>query len=295
MRSQRPRRWSQLALIGALLLASATARANPWTRDQGSFYANLSFSRIDAESFYSPSKEKQPIRPYSQISLGFYAEVGLLDRWLTLTLDGTLYRRASIEAQGRTEGIGDLRIGWWSGLLTAPLRLSAGVLVGIPTGDADPSPDAGTAPGAELIAASLPTGDGEVDVEFKLSLGKGFGGGVWPLKHYAIAEVGYWLRTSGFADAFTYKAELGVQAPYPVIERLWIIARFFGVESFASQEEAASSFSGLGDGVTHNSWGLEAYVRIWRGLGVSAGFDGAFRARNLPAGAPIKFTLSYQR
>jgi hypothetical protein len=71
--------------------------------------------------------------------------------------------------------------------------------------------------------------------------------------------------------------------------------RFLGVESFASDAETVDGASGLGSGVSVASWGLEAYVRLWRGLGVSFYFAGAFRARALPAGANYTWSLSWQR
>ena len=251
-RHRRHRSVGTLVALAALHWASA-ATANPWTRDAGHHYANLSYSRIAANSFYGPNKSTQPLgNTYSQDSLGAYLEVGVLSRWLTVSADATLYRRSAIDNQGYTHGLGDMQLGLWSGLLTAPVRLTAGLLVGLPTGDARPEASTGAAAGAELIARSLPTGDGEGDVQWRLALGHGFGGrgSAWPLQHYLRAEVGYWLRTDGFHDAFAYLGELGVKAPYPVIDRLWLTVRLHGVESFASDEQAANSFSGLGDGVT---------------------------------------------
>src|SRR5213075_1399548 len=105
-----------------------------------------------------------PIIPYSKQLIGLYGELGIVDRWLTLSADATLFRFNRLEDQGSTRGLGDLRIGAWTGLIESPLRLSAGFLVGIPTGDASPRPGASSAdPEAQLIARSLPTGDGEWD------------------------------------------------------------------------------------------------------------------------------------
>lgn len=292
----------------ALALTTAETHANPWTRDQGSYYVNLSYATIGATGYYAPGGETVPIgNAYRQHSLGLYGEIGILDRWLTGVVDATLYRHSSVEGQGYVHGLGDLRVGLRSGLLVEPLRLTAGLTVGVPTGDPDPQ-SAGEDAGAELIAASLPTGDGEPDVELTLAAGKGFGGPgtFWPLKHYAIAEVGYWLRTrsrarsiagpSGqdFADAINWRAELGINLPWKVIERVWLIGRVYGSQSLASDEEARVGFSGLGNGVSHQSYGFEVYARLWRGLGLSFSQSGAWFARGIAAGAQYRFALSWE-
>jgi hypothetical protein len=283
------------ALALALLVAAPSlVLAGAWTRDQGHFYLNTSYSRIAATSFFSPGFNVIPIAPYEQHVLGFYGEVGVISRWLTLTLDGTLYRRNILPQSGFTEGIGDFRVGTWTGLLDKPVRLSLGWTVGIPVGD--PRPSAG--PNARLVdqqtAATLPTGDGEWDVEARLALGYAFGGyRRWPLQHYLVAEAGFWFRTA-FANSFVWRFELGVKFPWTFIKRFWFMLRFNGVESFASNEQAADNATGLGNGVTFISPGGMVYFEIWKGLGVSAGVDSAVRARSLPAAAQLMFNLSYQ-
>jgi hypothetical protein len=286
-------------VIGVLALTTATpAAANPWTRDQGSYYVNLSYTTIGASSYYDPTGETLPIgSSYRQHAVGLYTEVGIIDRWLTGVFDANLYRRSSLEDQGSVHGFGDLRLGLRSGLLVEPLRLTAGLMVGVPTGD--PVPDPGP--------ASLPTGDGEPDAELSLSAGKGFGGGGswWPLKHYAIAELGYWFRTrsranpSGpagpaFADAINWRFELGINLPWKVIERAWIMGRVFGSESLAGDDEVQPGFSGLGNGVTHRSYAFEIYVKVWRGLGLSFTRSGAWFARGIAAGAQYRAALSWE-
>jgi hypothetical protein len=87
--------------------------------------------------------------------------------------------------------------------------------------------------------------------------------------------------------------ELGISAPWRYVDRFWLIVRVFGSESFAGTD-ATLGFSGLGNGVTFTSYGLELSGRIWRGIGASVGFAGAFRARNVPAGAQLKFALGWE-
>jgi hypothetical protein len=282
-------------LLALIVTCSSTAKAGPWTRDQGHFYLNTSYSRIATDHYYGPDFHVVPILPYTQQVVGVYGEVGILSRWLTATVEGTLYRRNAISGQGYTEGVGDWRVGVWTGLVEKPVHLGFGLTVGIPVGDRAPSAGPGADPDAQQIARSLPTGDGEWDVEARLALGHSFGGVKrWPVRQYVAAEAGYWLRTRGIADAFVYKLQLGTNFPWKFIERFWIIARLTGVESFASNADAARDATGLGNGVTFIAPGLEVYGRIWRGLGAALAVDGALRARSVAAGEQLKVAVSYQ-
>lgn len=293
---------SRARLLAGLLLAGLTvaptlAHAGAWTRDAGSFFLNLAYQRIAAESFFSADFSKVPIRPYTQQTVSVYAELGVVQRWLTLVFDGQLYRRNTLEGQGFTDGLSDTRIGAWTGLLVAPVRLSFGLLVGLPTGDSAPKAGAGADADAQHLAATLPTGDGEADVELRLSMGHSFGGGKkgWPLAHYLQVDAGYWLRTSGFADAFTWALEVGTKFPWTFVERFWVIAKVFGVESFTGSDGAAATFTGLGNGLTFTAFGVQLYGRIYKGLGAAVQVDGAFRARGVAAGANLRFSLVYER
>ena len=282
------------ALLLVVLLCPSLARAGAWTRDAGHGYVNTSYAEIAASRFYSPDFRVVPIRPYAQHLVSVYGEVGLVSRWLTATVDGTLFRYNRIADAGATYGAGDWRVGLWTGLVTKPLRLSFGVTVGLPTGDARPNAGAGADADAQEIARSLPTGDGEWDVEGRLALGYSFGGKRrWPLTHYLVVEAGYWLRTAGFSDDFVYKVELGTGFPWHGFDRFLLILRLAGLESFASNDKAARNATGLGDGVTYTSPGLEVYGRIVRGLGASVAVEGALRARSVPAAAQVRVTLSY--
>lgn len=305
------RRSSVAALAGLFLwLLPAVAAAGPWTRDAGRTFLSLSYGRIAASGIFGPDFSIQILgAKYEQHAVQLYGEVGLIDRWLTLTVEQQLLRFSRLVDQGATYGVGDLRLGFWTGLVTKPVRLTAAFLAGVPIGD--PSPTAG--PGAdaegELIARSLPTGDGEADFELRLSFGYSFGHKRrWPLEHYLVAEAGYWFRTTGhsrdingnlafseFADDFTYKAELGTKFPWRFIDRFWFIGRVAGIESFASSVQAANTCaSGLGNGVTYVAYGFEIAARIYKGFGANFGLDSAFRARCVAAGANLKAGLTVE-
>jgi hypothetical protein len=283
----------QALFVGSLLSCASTALAGPWTHPAGHFYANISYSRISATKLYAPNFEKISIVPYSQQTVGVYGEVGVIDRWLTLSADATLYRFARLQQQGSTRGFGDLRLGAWSGLSTSPIRLALGVFAGIPTGDSAPDAGASADEEARSIARSLPTGDGEWDAEARLAAGYSLASSTWPLRHYFIAELGYSLRTRGISDGLTYNAEVGTQIPVAVLDRFWLVVRLRGLESFASNEEAGQNATGLGQGVTYASPGVELNARVFGGLGLAAGVDTALRGRSIAAAPQLRFALSY--
>jgi hypothetical protein len=225
--------------------------------------------------------------------------MGILDRWLTATLEGEIFRRNEMQDLAATQGFGDIRVGLWSGLLVAPFRLSAGVKLGLPTGDPAPEAGEGADDDAQTAAAVLPTGDGEYDFEPGLRLGYGFGGKgrAWPLEHYVTAGLGYWVRTGGISDAVTYSAELGTKVPVFILDRFWWVVRMTGIESFASADDIASgsgNLGGLGNGVTYTSVGAEVSVAIWGGLSASLAYETAFRARRIISGAPLRFALAWE-
>lgn len=283
-----------LALLGASV-APLPAVAQAWTRDQGQGYVNVSYTFLSADRVYGPDFIARDIRRYRQNILGFYGEIGVVDRWLTAVVNAEIFRRSELADQGSTRGFGDMRVGLWSGLVTDPLRLSLGVTVGLPTGDPEPDAGAGGDAESQAIAASLPTGDGEWDFEPRVSAGVSFGGGEeWPIAHYAIAEIGYAVRTEGFSDAFAYKLEVGSRIPSEVLDRFTLVLRFFGTESFASQEEAASGFGGLGNGLTYTSLGAALIARIYANVGAMIGIETALRARSIVAAPPIRVALSYE-
>ena len=291
-------------VIGILVSGvSVEASAQAWIRDPGSVYAKLGYRVIRAERLYGVDGETVPIERYRQHTVEFHGEAGVVDRWLMLTAGGELLRRNVLVDQGAVTGLGDLRVGAWTGLVEAPFRLALGVRVGLPTGD--PDPDASD--GADVIADALPTGDGEVDVGLHLAVGHGFG---WRrVQQYVAGDVGYVLRTTprdapgalqpaDFRDQLAWRAEIGLRVDRPFIERFWFVLRLSGlvvVQDRGADANGPPRFAGLGDGVDYTAVGLETSVRLGAGLSVSFGANGAFAAKNVPAAAAWTLALSYER
>jgi hypothetical protein len=273
-----------LVVVAALLAAAATAHAGPWTRDAGHGYLGTSWSRIASTSVFGPDGKTLPIAAYEQNAWSLYGELGLISRWLTATVESTLVRD-NAQAGDHTTGMGDWRFGAWSGVVDKPVRLALGATVTVPLGSPTPR---------DLSPGRLPLGSGELALDVRASFGWSWPGGRrWPLRHYFIVEGGYWRRQL-FADAFVYRAEVGLQLPWRVVERVWLIGRLLGVESFASDARATANPTGLDEGFTVVAPGAEAVVRLWRGLAVGAGFETALRARAVAAGKQLHATVSWQ-
>ncbi|MEM6959180.1 MAG: hypothetical protein AAF645_26090 [Myxococcota bacterium] len=296
-----------LALALAAGATASSADAQAWIRDPGSVYVNLGYRTIGAERFYAPdgSRAGGGDIGYRQHSIALYAEAGIVDRWLMATVDGEIFRRNRLRDQGATTGLGDLRVGLWTGLLEGPVNLSFGVLVGLPTGDPVPQ---GDDEAASNIAVLLPTGDGEWDVTPTFALGYGFG---WlRVQQFVQATAGYSIRTTpreaafgealDIRDQFHYRLETGIRIDRPVLDRFWFILRFAGQVTVQERDLEDGALRprqgavGLGDAAEFHSVGLETLFDIYGGFGMGFGVDGAFAARNVPAGAAVKLSLTYE-
>jgi hypothetical protein len=293
---------SRALTLALALLAVAPARAEPWTRDAGSFYLEASGTRLATRTLYLAD-----FTPYTfcvtgdclyvQQQIDLYAEVGVIDRWLTLTAGGTVFRDNDLEQSGRTEGNGDARVGAWSGLVTAPVHIALGVTLGIPLGDPSPNAGANADAVATRVARALPTGDGEWNLDVRLAIGERWGEGDFPLRQSLAVEAGVWLRTGGYADSLVYRVELDTRLRYALFERFCLGLHVIGVESDASppQLDASATPFGLGNGVSYTAIGGFLSARVWRGLAIAVALDDTVRGRALPDATQLRVALSYDR
>ena len=282
-----------LALVGGALMSPASADAQAWIRSPGHVYGKLAYRLIRADSIYAPNGNVIGAAPYRQHAIGFYAEAGIIARWLMISLDGDLYRRALIEDLGGTQGLGDMRLGLYTGLLEVPFRLAFGVQFGLPTGD--PSPSSGIDAISDGNARTLPTGDGEFDVALRLYAGHGFSGSErWPFNHYVLAELGVWLRTEGFTHQIVYRGEIGATPKRSGWDRLSFALRVTGVQTVRNGAPSGNA-AGLGDGLRFMSPGVELSLRLVDQLRLGFSVEGAVYAANLPAGANWQVYMSWER
>lgn len=230
---------------------------------------------------------------YTQHVWATYVEMGLISRWLMVSLEASLYRWQGLDGVGHTDGPGDSRIGLWTGLVRKPFNFTLGVILGNPSGNPKPA-GGGVPPGVagDRIARILPTGDGEYDAEVRAAFGKTFGPRhLWPFRHYVDAEVGYWLRTNGFAQQFTYKLEVGTTPLLPFLDRFTVILRLSGVEAVTDGKNLLVSPTGLTSGASWLAYGFEVQIRLPMGMGAAIGLDSAGHGRVVAAGEQLKVSL----
>lgn len=297
---------SLLLTLACALGLAREAQARAWTRDAGEGTVRLSYAYIGADEFYGRDGRRLEIPDYQQHSVQFFAEVGVVDRWLTLSAEGTAYRWNHLEGFGSSQGPGDVRLGAWTGLLaTSSLRVTAGVLVGLPTGDDRESIVRTIPPGVRLppglveplspeVVPDLRNGDGEFDFEPRIALGSDLAFLPSPFQHFAELEFGVWWHTDQ-DEALTYSLKLGTKLPYGVLDRVWWILSLYGVESLASEREVEVVLTGLGNGASVTGFGFEASCELITSgparLEAFVRLDGALRARALPSAAMISFGL----
>lgn len=285
---------SALAFV-AILSSTPSVYAQSQVRDPGAGYFNLGLQFQSSNRFFSGEGEVREGRTLEQTILSAYAEVGVIERWLMVSLSADLLRRNVLPEQGATTGFGDLRVGVWSEVIQTPaLRVLGGVQVGLPTGDADPSSGEGNGVN-DLVARTLPTGDGEFDLEPTLLLSGELSARGYPLRHYWVAGGGYWVRTNGFSDAVSYRGELGTQLALPGWSWLWLTARIRGVQAFEqAQAGSVGGGVGIGNGVSYTVLGGEAQVRLPLGFGLGLGVDGPVAGRGVLDAVAFRSTLSFE-
>ncbi|MEM1023723.1 MAG: hypothetical protein AAF627_15200 [Myxococcota bacterium] len=296
-----------LALFGLLL--STPAQAQIEVRGPLEGYIQLGGRFQSAESLLGTGGRTIETADIDVATVQLYGELGLIDRWLMLTLEGELFRRNAITNQGAgfggaASGLGDLRIGAFTTLLQGPINILGSVKFGLPTGDARPEtglPDNDENFNLNLAIDQLPTGDEEFDVEFGLTFAQAVELNDLPFRLYGRAFTAFWLRTgtaepsrfalsdeTDFSNAFNYELQLGVQGKAPILRRLWLIGAVRGSESFADLSEQAGGISiGLGNGVSFTDLSAQVQARLPAGFGVQAEVSGPVR------GTLVLNTLSF--
>lgn len=193
-----------LVFLGAALGAQTTALGQGWVQPQGGTYVKAGVHMMRANAYFERGGNEIDIPTLSDYVFNLYGEVGITDR-ITLIAYLPLVERITLARQvGKTTGFeffpgdsatgpADFEVGARYGLVTGgPVVLSAGITLGLPTGD-------------ETQEHGLVTGDGEFNQIVYVGMGYSF----WPLPLYATGSAGYNARYRGFSDEFLYRAELG--------------------------------------------------------------------------------------
>jgi len=278
-----------LLMTACLLFGASLVAGGPWPKQKGDGYFKLYQFWLQFDEHYTTTGELDPNATLGLYNTAVYAEYGLTDR-LTGVLHLPFYSRNVINNQvsmtrGNViipgEAIGGLGDAELSAryALTAPgaaFPVSATLTLGLPLGEAA---------GGEQM--NLQTGDGEFNQMLTLSAGKSLADNL-----YATASIGVNNRTNGFSDEFRFGLEAGVGVAN---NRVWLIGRLDGVNSFMNGETAATvnSTSIFSNNAEYVSVGGEVNVYVTDNLGVSAGAATAVSGRIIAAAPAFSAGVFY--
>jgi len=265
--------------LTACLLFTTSLVAGPWPKPKGEGYFKLYQFWLQFDQHFTTTGELDPNATLGLYNTAIYAEYGLTDR-LTGVMNLPFYSRNVINSQVSMTrgnviipgeaigGLGDAELAARYAL-TAPgasFPIAATLTLGLPLGEAA---------GGEQM--NLQTGDGEFNQMLTLSAGKSLADNL-----YATASIGVNNRTKGFSDEFRFGLEAGLGIAN---NRIWLIGRLDGVNSFMNGETAAtiSSTSVFSNNAEYVSIGGELNVYVTDKLGVSAGVATAVSGRIIAA------------
>jgi len=207
-----------LTCAGWLALAvPSPLHAGAWVLPEGQTRAELTLMRQRTEQRYFLDGEKIPyfFEGQSRISAAFLKLRRGLWRRLELSVDLSLYQVQfdDLADERSSTGPGDVRLGVRYGILEAPIVVTLGSTVKLPTGDFDND--------AEVV----PVGEGQHDVELTLELGRS----LWPRPGYVTGLFGYRFRAENEASGIDPGNELiwSLEAGYELLPRttLKLLAR----------------------------------------------------------------------
>ncbi|WP_235296958.1 hypothetical protein [Portibacter marinus] len=272
------------------LYAGSLLAGGPWPQKKGQVYLKLSEWWLVFDQHYTDQGLLDPNITTGLFNTTIYAEYGFTDRLTGIVYAPLLsrnYMNNLISATNQEllvpgeaiNGLGDIDI-TAKYAISRSFPVSVSLTLGLPTG----VPSAGS-------EGNLQTGDGEFNQLVQIDAGQGFQLSE-NIGAYFSALVGFNNRTRGFSDEFRYGLEAGMGL---LNNRLWLIGRLNGVESFQNGETAAtiSSTSIFSNNSEFTSYGAEAAYYVTKRFGVSASFASAFRGRIIAAAPSYSVGLFY--
>lgn len=267
--------------IGFLLLAlnipAAYLWAGAWTRNKGEVYSKLSVSRFESDQVYAPKKNKKlPGPDYEEIATSFYGEYGLSKQWTgILSFTHKAVESSSASVKNSESGLSDAWFFVKREIFEVPFVLSGQLGVKVPLGyDKDDAP---------------PLGDGQVDYEARILIGKSF----HPVAGYGNGEVGYRKRNGDLSDEIPYRFEVGM---FPVKGVLLKLA--LDGTSNTSNDRASAFNANLGPNIYD-----EEYMKLSpsfiifnkKGYGLEIYYETVVSGANTAAGQTIGVGFSTSR
>ncbi|MCI4668663.1 MAG: hypothetical protein MRZ79_11055 [Bacteroidia bacterium] len=222
-----------LLVLFLSLLSSMSFAGGGWVYKQGQGYLKLTQWWAVSPSSFDAFGNRTSLVPVGYFNTSIYGEVGLSDK-LTGTLYMPFYSRMVLYQRNSdplvpTEslnGFGDVDISFKYGLITDQTFVaSASLTLGIPFGRT-----------GQGVNENLATGDGELNVMFRLD--GGFGWNISSLQGWGNAYVAYNNRSLTFNDEFRFGAELGAKVWK---NRLLLIGRLDRIDALGEFEANAGT------------------------------------------------------
>jgi hypothetical protein len=255
-----------------------------WVRDKKSAYLQLSYSYFASDNFYNLSGNKLTTNTFSQHSIHFYGEYGLLDR-LTIIASVPLFRANQFKNTDSAIGVGDLMLQLKYALLKGKFPLAIIIAPEFPTAKAD-----NFATNKESIFVdriNLPTGDGEFNLWTMLAVSHSFG----DVPLYISAHAGYNFRTKYQEEEFNDQVRYGLELGYTIAQKLTLNTHLNGFATVGNQPLTGDFIRS--NGTSYNSYSIGAFYKLTEKLRltgqVQGYFDGLNERKNLYS-APV-FTL----
>ncbi len=265
-----------------LFTISTSFAGGPWTQKKGQGYYKFSEWWLTYNKHYTDSGKTDANITSGIFNTSIYAEHGFTDRFTGIIYAPVFSRSFHNNRVSATTGdiiqegealnsVGDFDISFKYGLTKpgAKFPVSATLTLGLPLGQVGKG---------EL--GILQTGDGEFNQMVQIDAGTGFQlGGT---SAYSSLYVGINNRTNGYSEEFRYGIEFGAGL---LNQKLWLIGRIGGVESFQNGVETADNTitSIFANNSEFTSFGVEAAYYVTKNFGVSASFASAFRGQIIAA------------
>lgn len=278
----------KLTLLLLFICGSSLLAGGPWPQPKGKAYIKLSEWWVRFDSHYTDEGDLDPNVTTGVYNTTLYLEYGLTDR-LTGIVNFPFFSRNTVNnVVSATTGeviipgealnsVGDTELGLKYTLTdqSAKVPFAVSLTLGLPLGT-DIAGEEG----------NLQTGDGEFNQLLQLHAGSSFQLG--NQAGYWSAQIGVNNRTNGFSDEFRYGIEAGLGL---ASNKLWLIGRLQGVNSFFNGETAATTnnTSIFANNAEFLSPSIEANYYFTKRFGVSAGVGGAISGRIIAAAPGYSF------
>lgn len=282
-----------LVVLFCLGILNSINAGGPWPQKKGNIYFKLSEWWLVFDQHYTDVGLIDPNVTNGIFSTNVYVEYGITNRLTGVVYAPLLVRNYMNNLVSKTTneilikgeainkiGDADLSLKYAISKGDNFLPISATLTLGLPTGTSSAGTD-----------GNLQTGDGEFNQMFLVDVGGGFNINK-EVSSYASGFAGLNNRTNGYSDEFRFGLEAGISF---LKNKIWIIGRLNGVESFKNGDtaETNTSTSIFANNSEYTSYGIEAAYYVTKNIGFSASFASAFRGEIIAAAPSYSIGVFY--